>query len=136
MTGNLPAELGVSHPDIPFPVKLSDDGSKVIRTDTGEVAVLVSPGFGAGFYTWNTYGQLTPFCPPAVLAVLLGKHELITEDSLAEYYGVKDDEYCHFYCGGAGDLIVLWLTPGTAFSYSEYNGSESLRTLDDLTWRA
>lgn len=135
MSSNLPAELGVNHPDIPFPLRLNANEDKVIRTDTGEVAVLVSPGFGAGFVTWNYDNKLTPYCPPAVIAVLLNKRELITSEALAEYYDDPNDDY-YYSTHGAGDLIVQWLKPDTAFRIEEYDGNESLRTSDDLYYVA
>ena len=37
------------------------------------------------------------------------------------------------YCGGAGDLQIKWLDEGTAFIINEYDGSESIETLENLT---
>jgi hypothetical protein len=36
------------------------------------------------------------------------------------------------YMGGAEDVRVEWLEPGTRFMIDEYDGSESIRTFDDL----
>lgn len=90
---------------------------KVIKD--GKVAVLVSPGFGAGWWTWNR-GETTPFEPKVVEMVLAGKQGEITEKWCKENLG-KD-----MYCGGASRLEVQWLPVGTRFSISEYDGSESL----------
>lgn len=37
-----------------------------------------------------------------------------------------------FYCGGASDLQIHWLPIGTAFQVDEYDGAESLLTINDL----
>jgi hypothetical protein len=36
------------------------------------------------------------------------------------------------YCGGAADLEIHWLPIGTAFRIDDYDGNETLQTLDDL----
>lgn len=104
-------------------------GDRVVRdgTDTG---VLVSPGYGAGFTTWNS---ISPFQPLAVMAVLLKRKDLIqnaTEEEL-ETMGDRDA-----YLGGADDLTVEWLPFHTRFRIEEYDGSEYLRTLEDLIYIA
>jgi hypothetical protein len=99
---------------------------KVIRD--GKVAVLVSGGFGAGWYSWNTeYPQLL-FHPKIVAMVEENRQSEITEGWIKENLGIDD-----VYCGGAEDLRIEWLPRGTAFRVNEYDGSESLETMEDLT---
>lgn len=98
---------------------------KVIRN--GKVAVLVSPGFGAGWYSWNTKHQELLFNPKLVEIVEQKRTNEIDEDWVKENLGIE-----HVYCGGANDLEIRWLPIGTAFEIDEYDGSESLRTKDDL----
>jgi hypothetical protein len=96
---------------------------KVIRD--GKVAVLYSPGYGAGWYTWN---KDYPECVfDSELVVLVEQHEFSKVIELAEQkYGEG------FYSGGAEDLQIEWLQEGTPFTIEEYDGSESIRTDDDL----
>ena len=99
--------------------------------EEGQVAVLISPGFGAGWSTWSggdDSGALL-FDSRLVDAVLA---KMPTEEFV---------EYCKSlgyenYMGGAGNLEVEWLDPGTRFTVEEYDGSESLRTFDDLCYVA
>ena len=98
---------------------------KVIRD--GKVAVIVSHGFGAGWYSWNSEHQELLFHPKLVEMVEQGKADQIDEDWIKENLGIED-----VYCGGASDLQIHWLPIGTAFEIDEYDGSESLRTLADL----
>lgn len=98
---------------------------KVIRD--GKVAVLVSPGFGSGWYTWNDdYLQLL-FHPKLVEMVEQGKADQIDEEWVKENLGIEN-----VYCGGAYRLEIHWLPVGTAFTIDEYDGFESLLTAADL----
>lgn len=97
---------------------------KVIRD--GKVAVLVSPGWGAGWYSWNTEHQELLFHPKLVEMVEQNRHKEITEEWVLENLGID------IYSGGAGDLRIEWLPVGTVFEINEFDGNESLRTLDDL----
>ena len=99
---------------------------KVIRN--GKVAVLVSGGFGAGWYSWNSSHKELLFHPKLVALVEAGKQSEINEEWLEKELGLSN-----IYCGGTRDLDIHWLDEGTAFEIEEYDGSESLRTLDDLT---
>lgn len=100
---------------------------KVIRD--GKVAVLYSKDFGAGWSTWNDGLQELVFHPKIVEMVLNGRQYEIDEDWLAENLG---EEYADVYCGGAGDLTIEWVPVGTKFLITEYDGAESITTLDDL----
>ena len=99
---------------------------KVIRD--GKVAILYSPGFGAGWYSWNTDHKELIFHPKLVELVEAGREEEIDEEFVKDLLGIE-----HIYTGGARDLEIIWLDEGTAFTISEYDGSESVETIDDLT---
>jgi len=98
---------------------------KVIRNN--EVAVLISHGFGAGWYSWNTDHQELLYHPKLVEMVEQNRANEIDEDWVLENLNISD-----IYCGGAKRLQIHWLTVGTAFEVDEYDGAESLRTLADL----
>jgi hypothetical protein len=91
----------------------------------GDVAVLISPGFGAGWSTWASEDETEKFLyDPLVVQKVLDSEE-ITEKWLMDigYEG---------YTGGRKQLIVEWLAPGTRFRVEEYDGSESLVTQEHL----
>ncbi len=98
---------------------------KVIRNN--EVAVLISHGFGAGWYSWNTKHQELLYHPKLVEMVEQNRANEIDKDWVKDNLGIED-----VYCGGASDLQIHWLPVGTAFEVDEYDGAESLRTLADL----
>ncbi|RZK44557.1 MAG: hypothetical protein EOO61_03435 [Hymenobacter sp.] len=101
---------------------MSTTGGKIIRD--GNVAVLVSPGYGAG---WSTWGAVSVFDPELVEAVERGDTPQQLVDLAASLY---PDEYV----GGAEDLVVRWLPEGTLFRIEEYDGSESLEFAGDVQW--
>jgi hypothetical protein len=92
----------------------------------GKVAVLVSPGFGAGWYSWNTKFPKILFDIYVVSWVLNGKKGPIPE--LSDRYGD------YVYDGGINKLKVEWVTEGTLFRINEYDGSESLIRMTEDNW--
>ena len=97
---------------------------KVIRN--GEVAVLISHGHGAGWYSWNSAHPQLLFHPKLVEMVEQGRREEINEEWVKENLGID------IYAGGSDSLSIYWLPVGTAFDVDEYDGAESLRTIADL----
>ena len=100
--------------------------TRVMGNHHNEVAVLISPGFGAGWSTWNQDDKETLlFHKDLVQLVLDGKN--------AEA-GRLAEKMTDAYVGGAENLEVVWLPEGTQFWVHEYDGSESLRTMDRFDW--
>ena len=94
--------------------------------DNGKVAVLYSPGFGAGWSTWNR-GVPDLMFEPAVV-------EFVEKEQWAEfttYVTLKDPG---LYTGGMDRLAVAWLPVGANFRIIEYDGSESIEIKEDIDW--
>lgn len=102
---------------------------KVIRD--GKVAVLYSPGYGAGWFTWNTDHKDLLFHPDLVVLVEEDKRDEITSEFVQNLLGVED-----VYCGGAEQLKIEWLEVGTSFRVDEYDGYESIITVEELVFTA
>ena len=93
----------------------------------GMVAVLYSPGFGAGWYSWHNVEEL--LYDPKVVDMVLEKTSAQTiELYCEEVYGDKA------YYGGADDLEVMWIPVGTHFRIHEYDGAESIEIRDEIDW--
>ena len=92
----------------------------------GRVAVLYSPGYGAGWSTWYSgrNSEQMVFSPQIALAVLNG----------GNVESAANEEFPETYKGGVDTLAVEWLTPGTQFRINEYDGSESIETSDSCNW--
>jgi hypothetical protein len=92
----------------------------------GKVAVLYSPDFGAGWYTWNQDHPEILFDPAMVKLVEKGQY-----DELATYVELK---YPGIFTGGLLQLQVEWIEEGKQFRVVEYDGSESIEVQDDIDW--
>lgn len=99
--------------------------------DQGQVAILVSPGFGAGWSTWcHNPAQVEGMLFDSRLVDYVLTQGTESMESYAESLGYEG------YFGGASDLEVIWIDQGTRFTVEEYDGSESVRTFDDLCYVA
>ena len=97
--------------------------NKVIRD--GKVAVLISYGFGAGFYTWGA--PLEAIFDPKLI-------ELVESEDFdgAEEYVMNT--YPGVYTSGVGDLEVVWVDEGEEFIINEYDGNESIQLKNKTEW--
>jgi hypothetical protein len=94
----------------------------------GMVAILYSPGFGAGWYSWHNVEELL-YDPKLVDMVEAKTSAKTIELYCEEVYGKE-----HHYYGGAEDLEVKWLPIGTHFRIHEYDGSESVEVREEMHW--
>ena len=101
---------------------------KVVRD--GMVAVLISEGFGAGWYTWNLAHPELLFLPTVVEMVLNYKSPEDIEACIDNIYGKDND----IYIGGLGGLTVVWVPQGADFQVHEYDGTEQLKLKDQQHW--
>ena len=91
----------------------------------GKVGVLISPGFGAGWSTWNEEGIRE------VLAMDKNLVQLVLEGKLEEVEKVVKGMFPEedIYCGGVEDLTVWWVEKGEQFEIEEYDGSEEIHII-------
>jgi len=111
---------------------------KLIKDDM--VAVIYSPGYGAGWSTWGL-SEDAVFDPQ--LARLVEKRNGLGIGDDAEWNAVTADIVAYVeklwpkdYFFGVNDLEVAWLPVGTKFRIDENDGYESILVEDDLTWTA
>ena len=97
---------------------------KLVRD--GKVAVLYSPGWGAGWYTWNQEVPEILFDPAIVQFVQMEKWA-----ELKTYVALK---YPDIYAGGLDDLRVALIPEGTLFKVNEYDGAESIELKESDDW--
>lgn len=94
--------------------------TKLVRD--GKVGVLVSGGFGAGWYTWNTRHLGLAMDGEIAQAILDGDKPRALK--------IAHERYGNFYDDGIDGLEVKWVPQGAAFEITEYDGNESLRLID------
>ena len=93
----------------------------------GMVAVLYSPKYGAGWYSWIDIKEVL-FDPDIVQLVLDDAEQKEIEKLAKQKWGDNN------YYGGARDLEVMWIPEGTAFRINEYDGWESIETKEMCEW--
>lgn len=97
--------------------------NKLIRD--GQVAVIFSPGYGAGWYSWHQIEEL--LYDPSIVQ-WLESGEL---DKIENYLTLK---YPGEYFGGLEDLSIKWIKQGTEFQIHEYDGAESIEYREKQEW--
>ena len=111
--------------------------------------ILYSPGFGAGWGTWNdlaiAYDERLiewlinnvddsefKYAMPYVSADdTIEISEFFDHDAFEEFVKAL---YPDTYCGGLRDLTVYFAPTGTKILIEEYDGSESINKIDDLPY--
>lgn len=93
---------------------------KIVRD--GMVAVAYSPGYGAGWSTWN---GVNPMDARFNQLFLDGKYDEAAKlcDELELGYG-----------NGAFDVVIEWVPQFTKFVIDEYDGSEYIRFIHEINW--
>lgn len=97
---------------------------KLIRD--GKVAVLVSRGYGAGWYSWINDERV--LFDPVIAQMVLD------EKSSEEILKCAQKRYPDAYLGGVDGLDVEWIEEGSAFRIDEYDGAESIEFLGNVNW--
>lgn len=101
-------------------------GTSRVERD-GKVAVLYSPGYGAGWSTWTEeHAEALTFDPQIVAALLA--------DNRAEAARIAAEKYPDMYLGGLDSLKVEWIPKGTVFEIVEYDGSESINIIANQSY--
>lgn len=89
--------------------------------ENGELGILISAGFGAGWSSWNceeiAYDK-------RIIEYWLNENPSESEmKEFLESLGYKD-----VYLGGYSSLTIEYIPKGTMFCIHEYDGSESIET--------
>jgi hypothetical protein len=100
----------------------------------GQVAVLVSPGFGAGWSTWCEFDDRKAVTfDPWIVDILLSD-QYNRKEKIDRIYAHCAVKYPDMYMGGASDLTVEWIPQGTLFRIAEYDGSETIELKEAEDW--
>lgn len=92
---------------------------KVIKD--GKVAVLISFGFGGGFYSWGA--PIEAIYDPTLVDLVLNK-------KIDDAVNYVEKTWPGIFTVGVPDLAVVWLDEGTEFIIHEYGGAESVQVYD------
>ena len=86
----------------------------------GKIAVLYSPGFGAGWSTRNTEAKYQGLLFDREIV------ELVLADDLDAAISLAEKEYPDVYTSGGRALKVKWVPKGERFMVEEYDGEENV----------
>ena len=104
---------------------------KVVKD--GMVAVIVTSSFGGGWSTWHDGSkkekEIMLFHPKLVNLVLQEKGNEIDSD-LMKSIGVDN------HGGGWNGLEIEWVPEGSHFFIHEYDGAESVKFVDNVSFTA
>lgn len=101
------------------------------KSVNGDIAILVSPGYGAGWSTWNVGDQTFLTMDKTLVEMHLNN---ATEDEVHNY--IKEATGNDLYMGGWSDIEIQWLPEGSKFLIAEYDGYESLTACEHLSLTA
>ena len=106
---------------------------KVIKN--GQVGVLISPGYGAGWSTWNhdVDPKVMMMDARIIKAWQAGR---LTEGNVFEVLKelgiIDDDDYV--YGGGVSSLTLQWVPIGQEFRVVENDGFEYVQEKEEIDW--
>lgn len=124
--------------------KLTKEALEMLESKKGYTPVIYSPGYGAGFTTWNA--EIKPHDEVMIHAIIeegivIGVYDdggyndsievEIEEKSLAEIIKKLGYSHEHLYLGCCGDFMMIeFVKKGNLFRINEYDGSESIEVFD------
>lgn len=103
--------------------------NKVIKD--GKVAVLVSAGYGAGWYSWSRELKECLFDPEIVSIVMANSEDDEIDKRGVELVQNAARKWDGFYSGRASGLYIEWVDEGSIFEISVYDGHESIHIIGD-----
>ena len=95
-----------------------------LYNNKGQVAVAVSPGYGAGWSTWNDPEDINPMDRRFNELILNGDM-----DELKETCEKERLQGC-----GLKQTVIEWVEPNTDFVIEEYDGFETIKYRDKTNW--
>lgn len=94
--------------------------------EEGNLVVLVSPGYGAG---WSTWDRPEIALDKRIVEYFIKNHP--TEEEMEKF--IQELGYDP-YMGGYDQLKAMPIPHGTLFQIREYDGSEYIETFDESGW--
>lgn len=114
--------------------------------DKSKVGVLISPGYGAGWSTWNHEAMAydkrviewwlehhsTDYCTQLMLSGVFGGKKSPEYRAATKFF--ESIGYDDVYFGGYPTIELRWIPRGQFWRINEYDGSETIEFLDTNDW--
>ena len=101
-------------------------GVELSYTDNGYVEVLVSPGYGAGWSTWNEFSVAVD---KRIIDYFKEHGNKVPRGEVEKF--IESLGYKHCYAGGWNRIEIRKVPVGSRFEISEYDGFEDLKIFGD-----
>lgn len=94
----------------------------------GNVAVLISTGYGEGWSSCNDFSQRDTLCMDARIV------KPALDGDIARAVEIAEELCPDLYTGGADTLEVVWVKEGSRFEIREYDGHEYIHVIGDHSY--
>lgn len=122
---------------------INDNGvEKLVSND--RVAVLFSPGWGAGWSTWcnEDSNRKRMMFDPAMAKCIVRYTARIKVSASDTFYAemheelerIAEERYPGEYLGGLEALRIAWIPRGVQFRINEFDGNEQVEVNEDSLW--
>ena len=105
-----------------------------VLDDEGNVAVLVSVNYGAGYFTSNEEHPACVFDPFVIEIVSKLKWYENPKKYKALEHHLKDKYAKDFDTFGVVGLVVEWIPEGTKFRINDCDGAEYIEIMHEIDW--
>lgn len=99
------------------------EGIEFSYTKKGEIKVLISPGYGAGWSTWNS-DSINLAVDKRIVDFFESHGKNVEREELIDF--LESIGYDDVYVGGWKQIEIETVGPNDRFMIDEYDGSESL----------
>lgn len=103
------------------------DGIELSYASNGDVEVLVSPGWGAGWSTWNDDG-LSIAVDKRIVDFFKEHGQTCPEDKVKEFC---ESLGYRVYAGGWDQIVIVTVPEGVKFHITVYDGYEELEIVGE-----
>lgn len=104
------------------------DNIELSYTKDGDIEILISPGFGAGWSTWDS-NSINLAVDKKIIDFFKKYGKYVSLDKLKTF--LESIGYEGVYCGGWKNIVIEKIKPNCKFRIDEYDGSEELISYED-----
>lgn len=122
---------------------INDNGVDKL-VNNGKVAVLFSPGWGAGWSTWchEDSNRRRMMFDPAMASCIVRYTAKVKVSASDAFYAemheelerIAEEHYPDEYAGGLEGLRIAWVSRGVQFRINEFDGNEQVEVNEDSLW--
>jgi hypothetical protein len=108
----------------------------------GNVGVLITSSYGAGWSTWSSFGENMAenmLFDTEIIEFILqhttdGEFRSLSKTQQEELSKIASEKYDGQYIDGIESLVVDWVPIGSKFIIKEYDGIETIMFFNNFNW--